>query len=132
MKGSIRPSAPTASRFFSRRAPDPDEIEISLHSDKNNKGAMLSAADMEFFNHESGFDLDDEDEEEETDLAEYRRKQEAIQKELDTRTGRPWTDEWEISEEQWMASTNFKDLPDWSPDQVSRVSQERVQIYPGM
>ena len=93
---------------------------------------MLSAADMEFFNHESGFDLDDEDEEEETDLAEYRRKQEAIQKELDTRTGRPWTDEWEISEEQWMASTNFKDLPDWSPDQVSRVSQERVQIYPGM
>jgi hypothetical protein len=30
-----------------------------------------------------------------------------------------------------MSTTGFDDLPDWSSDRVSRISQERVQVLPG-
>lgn len=42
-----------------------------------------------------------------------------------------WTDSLEISDERWQSKIEFDDIPDWSPDFVSRVSKERVQLLPG-
>lgn len=111
---------------------------------KDGEGTVASW-DMEFFGDDlltssasagSYGDDDNEDDDEEEERAarmneEFRQKQEEIQRELDSRTGRPWQDPWAIKEEQWMSNTTFDDLPDWSPEQVSRISQERVQVHPG-
>ncbi|KAG7368608.1 mitochondrial ribosomal death-associated protein 3 [Nitzschia inconspicua] len=137
-----------AVRYFSRRPKDhlDDPTEELLEETeskvwKENEGTMASW-DMEFFGDEmaaaAGSYVDNENEEEveeEEERAarlneEYRRKQEEIQRELDSRTGRPWQDPWAIKEEQWMSSATYDDMPDWTPDQVSRISQERVQVHP--
>lgn len=123
-------------RSFSRRAPrgglnDPDEelIEHSASEAERRLNKTPSATEMEFFS-QLADDLDEEEEENERMNAEYQRKQEEIRKELDSRTGRGWSDPWHISEEQWMSLQTADDLPDWAPEFVSRISQERVQVYP--
>jgi hypothetical protein len=117
-----------SSRHFSGR--NEDDME-DLDAEKQ-KAKSFSASDMEFYNPDDFDDEDDEDEDEAARLdEENRRKQEEIQRELDTRTGRPWTDPWKITEEQWMSTTTYEDLTDWSPEYVSRISQERVKIHPG-
>lgn len=61
----------------------------------------------------------------------YRLQQETVNDELDSRKGRPWTDPWEIKEEQWFSTdTNSENLPDWSPNFVSRISLEKLQVLP--
>ena len=133
-------------RNFSRRPKahldDPQEESLEekeAQATKENEGSV-AAWDMEFLDdrlagsddpgyHDNG---EDDDEELAARLDEaYRQKQEEIQRELDSREGRPWKDPWAIQEEQWMSTAGFDDLPDWSPDRVSRISQERVQILPG-
>ena len=42
-----------------------------------------------------------------------------------------WINNFEISEERWHQNLTLEDIPDWSPDFVSRVSMERVQLLPG-
>jgi len=42
-----------------------------------------------------------------------------------------WSDSLEISDERWATKMEFNDIPDWSPDFVSRVSKERVKLLPG-
>lgn len=44
---------------------------------------------------------------------------------------RLWSDSFEISDERWQTKMEFDDIPDWSPDFVSRISKERVQIHAG-
>jgi hypothetical protein len=137
-------------RHFSRRPKDhlddPTEEFLEEHESKTlkeNEGSV-AALDMEFFGdqemmaassgfNDDGYDDDDDDEEERAAKLneEYRQKQEEIQRELDSRTGRPWQDPWAIKEEQWMSNATYDDLPDWTPEQVSRISQERVQVHPG-
>jgi hypothetical protein len=119
------------SRLFSRRvrgSGDPSEGDMEDLDAGNQKAKSFSASDMEFYNPD---DFDDDDDEAARLDEENRRKQEEIQRELDTRTGRTWTDPWEITEEQWMSTTTYEDLTDWSPEYVSRISQERVKIHPG-
>lgn len=134
-------------RRFGRRAKgnlnDPSEELLELeesNSLKANDGSV-SAWDMEFYSDkqlaggtDDGFDGDDDDDDDDQEGRfndEYRKRQEEIQRELDARKGRPWTDPWEIKDEQWMSTTSHDDLPDWTPELVSRVSQERVKILPG-
>jgi hypothetical protein len=119
-------------RSFSGKVPDvggiPDPMaEMEMGSDAQ-KAPLFSASAMDFYDELAEEEVEDEHEH---DDEEYRRKQEEIQKELDSRTGLVWTDPWEVSEEQWMSSTTVEDLPDWSPEYVSRISQERVKIHPG-
>jgi hypothetical protein len=138
----------TPIRHFSRRPKDhlddPQEEmleERESQAKKENEESVAAVWNMEFFDEQlinansddAGYNDGDDDEEE---LAarmdeEYRQKQEEIQRELDSREGRPWKDPWAIKEEQWMSTTGFDDLPDWSSDRVSRISQERVQVLPG-
>lgn len=121
----------SGSRQFSRQAiRDLDEEGMADFAAKKKEAKAFSSSDMEFY---SANDFDDEDEEDEATRVneEYRRKQEEIQRELDTRTGRPWKDPWEITEDQWMSTTTFDDLPDFSPEYVSRISQERIKVHPG-
>jgi hypothetical protein len=124
-----------SSRLFSGRVRgfgDPNEDDNEDLDAEKQKVKSFSASDMDFYN-ELPDDFDDEDDEDEAARLDedYRRKQEEIQRELDTRTGRPWTDPWKITEEQWMSTTTYEDLTDWSPEYVSRISQERVKIHPG-
>jgi hypothetical protein len=119
-------------RFFARRSSGDlgdgdEEMRGMKEADARNKRAK----ETEFYG--TPIDDDSDDEEDEGALAneEYRLKQKEIQRELDTRTGRVWNDPWEISEEQWMSTATFNDLPEWSPEFVSRISQERVQIHTG-
>ena len=130
-------------RFSSRKSGSSllDDIEQDGLEQQQSQARSQSATDMEFYNQfaNDAFDDDGEDDDDDDDDdnalydKEYRRKQEEIQRELDSRTGRPWTDPWEISEEQWMSATSTSmELPDWSPEYVSRISQERVKIHSGM
>ena len=129
------PSGSITTRNFSSRKSRQVVEDVEQMDLEKTQAEALSAADMEFFNQfaDDGFDDDDGDDDDEGALfdKEYRRKQEEIQRELDSRTGRPWTDPWEISEEQWMNSTtSMDDLPDWSPEFVSRISQVCICLFP--
>lgn len=125
-------------RSFSRKSRgslgDPDEelLEYQASDEEKKLARNLSASEMEFFSSQLGGDSDDEDDEEDEAKAdaEYRRKQQEIHRELDARTGRGWTDPWEITQEQWMSTRLADDIVDWSPEFVSRISQERVKVHP--
>ena len=116
-----------SARSFSRKVPDMGSAEMEMNPDSQ-KARLFSASATDFYDELAEEDVEHEDEH---DDEEYRRKQEEIQKELDSRTGTVWTDPWEVTEQQWMSSTTVDDLPDWSPEYVSRISQERVKIHPG-
>ena len=51
-----------------------------------------------------------------------------IRAELEQKKGRGWTDPWDL-DEMMASKVEFDDLPDWSPDLVSRISQERVTVH---
>jgi len=72
-----------------------------------------------------------EDEERIRQDLEEERKAQAIRDELDQRTGRGWTDDWTITDEDWFAGRKLDDLPDWSPEICSRMSLERVKVVDG-
>lgn len=112
---------------------DPDEEIREMEEVEAGKirAMEISANDMEFYSQLVDDDSDDEEDGNALLTEEYKRKQEAIKQELDSRTGRVWKDPWEISEEQWMSAASFDNLPQWTPEFVSRVSQERVQIHSG-
>jgi hypothetical protein len=129
-----------AKKSFGGRLDDDDPNNMDMDINPVPKRSF-SAADMEFFNNlelDPDYDIDDggddDDSPEEMEKKEeeaYRRRQEEIQRELDTRTGRTWTDPWQITDEDWMATTKPEDVPVWSPEFVSRISQERVKVHPG-
>jgi hypothetical protein len=134
-------------RFFAT-----DNDNDNEKADTNKSTWDLDNTDFDNFNDDDDDDDDDDDfqigdiftgssggddadssinqtEEENEERERYRLAQEVINAELDTRTGRPWQDPWHISEEQWMSTnTTQENLADWSPDFVSRVSLERIQI----
>ena len=78
---------------------------------------------------QDGDDIGGDVEEEEEEMEAARQK--AIRDEIDSRTGRLWTDPWEITDEDWSQLRTLDDLPDWSPEICSRVSMERVCLHPG-
>ena len=80
---------------------------------------------------DDGADDDEDDEERIRQDLEEERKAQAIRDELDRRTGRGWTDDWSITEEDWFAGRKLDDLPDWSPELCSRMSLERVKVVDG-
>ena len=75
-------------------------------------------------------DDDDElDEQTKADKA-YTAKQLAIQEELDKRTGRLWTDEWIITDEEWMTDELYDDIEEWKVNKfVTRKALESVIVY---
>jgi len=92
---------------------DDDDDDIIGHSSsrtssRNNKGTM-SPEDI-------------------ADLA-YRGRQRAINDELDTRTGRLWTESWTITDEEWMADETWDDIEEWKPSLATRKSLESVRVY---
>jgi small subunit ribosomal protein S29 len=66
---------------------------------------------------------------EEIAYAEYQRKQQAIHDELDTRTGRLWTESWTITDDEWMADETWEDIEEWKPSLATRKSLESVHVY---
>ena len=131
----------TSVRRFSRRT-------VGLGSDGDDfvndggKNDNISPSDMDFYNDKrfsdylendglDDLDIDGNVDKEHLKEEAYRRRQEEISKELDARTGRIWSDPWEITEEEWMTTIQPDDLPEWSPEFVSRISQERVKVHPG-
>lgn len=80
---------------------------------------------------DDGADDDEDDEERIRQDLEEERKAQAIRDELDRRTGRGWTDDWTITDEDWFAGRKLDDLPDWSPELCSRMSLERVKVVDG-
>jgi len=77
-----------------------------------------------------GNDEEEQDEEALADAA-YAAKQEIINAELDKRTGRLWTEDWVISDEEWLADESFEDIEDWRPTNATRKSMESVQVWEG-
>jgi small subunit ribosomal protein S29 len=76
---------------------------------------------------EEGDELYDEEEEAAAERERFLLQQE-IKEELENKTGRLWSDPWDL-ENLLTQRIRYEDLPDWSPDKVSRISQERVQIH---
>lgn len=56
------------------------------------------------------------------------RRAEETRQALLLKKGRGWTDPWDL-DEMTQSTASYEELPDWAPNLVSRVSQERVQIY---
>lgn len=75
-------------------------------------------------------DDDDIDEGAITD-AEFHARQQKIKEELDQRTGRLWTDEWIISEEEWLSNKSWDDIEEWKPELATRKSLESVKVFDG-
>lgn len=67
-------------------------------------------------------------EEEVEDLA-YRERQQTINEDLDSRTGRLWTESWTITDEEWMADETWEDIEEWKPTLATRKSIESVHVY---
>ncbi|KAL9190383.1 hypothetical protein ACHAXT_007594 [Thalassiosira profunda] len=61
----------------------------------------------------------------------YRQRQADITAELDTRTGRLWTDEWIIADEEWMSPETYDDIEEWNPNCATRKSLESVKVFAG-
>jgi len=59
----------------------------------------------------------------------FQKRQAEIKAELDNRTGRLWTDNWIITDEEWMTDTHFDDIEDWKPTNATRVSLEKVKVF---
>lgn len=79
---------------------------------------------------EDGYDDDDIDENSITDAA-FHARQRKIKEELDQRTGRLWTDEWIITEEEWLSNKTFDDIEEWKPELATRKSLESVKVFDG-
>lgn len=96
--------------------------------------SMVSPDDMEFYDPMAYDDMDDDGDgdDDEEDLEAEEEERQKIRDELDARTGRLWSDPWEITEDDWSNMRTSDDLPDWTPDLCSRVSLERIQIHEGM
>lgn len=62
---------------------------------------------------------------------EYREKHAAVQKELDSRTGRLWEERWVITDEEWMSTDTWEDIEEWSSKMVTRKSLESVRVWDG-
>mmetsp|Transcript_15278 Transcript_15278/g.21288 ORF Transcript_15278/g.21288 Transcript_15278/m.21288 type:complete len:675 (+) Transcript_15278:72-2096(+) len=118
--------------YFSTRNgskyPPPSDDDDSPESVE--RSAMNSADDMEFFD-PTAFELDEDEETEEEILErEKEEKRQKIRDELDKRTGRLWSDPWEITVDEWSTKRVADDLPDWTPELTSRISNERVKVHP--
>jgi len=86
--------------------------------------------DIEDFKTDKEYYPGDEVDTGKTDEVEEAKRQ-AVRDELDTKTGRLWEDRWEFTDEDWSTGKSFEDLADWTEEICSRVSRDRVQVYPG-
>lgn len=77
-----------------------------------------------------GGDDDEMDEDAISDAA-FHARQQQIKEELDQRTGRLWTDEWIIPEEEWLANKTWDDIEEWKPQLATRKSLESVKVFEG-
>ncbi|KAL7500669.1 hypothetical protein ACHAWT_008524 [Skeletonema menzelii] len=77
-----------------------------------------------------GDDKDDMDEDAVADAA-FHARQQKIKEELDKRTGRLWTDEWIISDEEWLSNKTWDDIEVWKPQLATRKSLESVKVFEG-
>ena len=121
-------------------------ISKNFSSDMNHQIRSLSTGSSSMFRTDLNF-LDDADNDEMTETKEeapatlsereMRRQRGAIKlQELDaereklraTKKGRGWTDPWDL-DPFIERGADFNALLDWAPEYVSRISQERVQIY---
>lgn len=91
---------------------------------------IKTAEDMDFYDAltDEYFPSDEVDEIKEAEEEEARRQ--GIRDELDSRKGRLWQDPWEITDDDWSSGKAYDDLPDWTEELCSRVSLERVKIFP--
>lgn len=67
---------------------------------------------------------------EEEEKQEEKRVQK-VRDELDMRTGRLWSDPWEITDEDWSSTKEWDDYPDWKPSFASKLSVDRIKIFEG-
>lgn len=86
----------------------------------------ISPDDMELNQH-NPFAFTDSMDQGETVEEEEKRQQKA-RDEFATRTGRGWTDPWEITEDDWQCTKEWDDLPDWKPENASKLSLDRIKV----
>jgi hypothetical protein len=131
-------------RFFSRKEPpetsfwvdpmeDDDEVVVGDDEDDVTFGRDFTANDMEYFDEIQDDSVAQRQKKVRDDEEERLKLEEAQQQrdELDAKTGRLWSDPWEITDEDWANKRTYEDLPDWRPDMCSRISKERVKVHPG-
>jgi Mitochondrial ribosomal death-associated protein 3 len=101
----------------------------------SNSDPSFNPNDFGFFNAFSTTEDDnavanepDEEELKKTKEIERLRKIDDQREFYKTKKGRGWTDPWDL-EPILESQTDLKSLPDWAPELVSRISQERVRIY---
>lgn len=110
---------------------DPELTEDD--EDGQDASKLKTSDDMDFYDplkDDFPFDDNDGEDDDESKEREEEEKRQAVRDEIDSRTGRLWTDPWEITDEDWMSTTTLEDLPDWTTDIVSRISKERVNVHP--
>ena len=83
------------------------------------------------YNDDDDDDADNMDQIQSIADAAFHERQQKIKDELDQRTGRLWTDEWIISEEEWLANKSWDDIEEWKPELATRKSLESVKVFDG-
>jgi len=143
---------PSLVRGFARKTFDGVEdqeaaVDVRIEAEEMKKLAKpmsrfvareYSSDEMELLN-SSAFGTDavqedsDDDDDEGDKAANYHELADVHNKEIFANMkGRLWEDSWEIKDEDFTKRIDFDDLPDWTADMASRISQERVKIYDGI
>jgi Mitochondrial ribosomal death-associated protein 3 len=94
----------------------------------NNTIGFLNSVDYE----DDGNDSDSFDQDSSTGnkhiTDEERQQKEELKKEMELKKGRGWSDPWDL-QDLYDTKLDFESLPDWTPDVVSQVSQERLKLF---
>lgn len=62
---------------------------------------------------------------------ETEKEQKKVIEEVEKRTGRLWSDPWDITDSDLLSTHEVDDLPDWTPDSSSKLSRDRVKLFEG-
>jgi len=104
-----------------------DDFEPGMKEDDGAVGVDLSPEDIELYQYNPNVIADKPKNIEETTEEREKRKQK-FRDELALRTGRGWSDPWEITDEDCADLTELDDMQDWTPDFASKFSLDRVKV----
>ena len=134
-------------RYFARKIGlndeyDDDSFDVGRNRKDGQRPNLMSFDSGDDYYGNDFFDSSDDDEDDEEDddddylspeMDAVRAREEAVlerKKVFENKKGRGWSDDLEELEEALMANQKIEDLPQWTPECVSRTSRERVNVYP--
>ncbi|KAL7553952.1 hypothetical protein ACHAWF_017878 [Thalassiosira exigua] len=115
-----------AERFW-----DDDDDDYDGKGDKEDDKSDFSEIFGDLSDLSSPDDEKKGDEDEDPVAAAFHARQARIKDELSSRRGRLWTDEWIITDDEWLTHQTYDEIEEWRPESATRVSAESVRAFEG-